>query len=49
MLLIPGALFELALPFWLFTKGFGCEAWAGRGGDIDRSPVPGALPAPAAL
>ena len=30
-------------------KGFDREAWAGRGGDIDRSPVPGALPARAAL
>ena len=27
MLLIPGALFELALPFWLFIKGFNAEAY----------------------
>lgn len=27
MLLIPGALFELALPIWLFTKGFNAEAY----------------------
>ncbi|MDB5506732.1 MAG: hypothetical protein JWR75_1370 [Devosia sp.] len=36
MLLIPGALFELALPFWLFFKGFSAEAY----GRVDnRSPV----------
>ena len=28
ILLIPGALFELALPFWLFIKGFQPEAYA---------------------
>jgi hypothetical protein len=27
MLLIPGALFEIALPFWLFFKGFGADAY----------------------
>ena len=27
MLLIPGALFEIALPFWLFFKGFNAEAY----------------------
>jgi Domain of unknown function (DUF4386) len=27
MLLIPGALFELALPVWLFIKGFNAEAY----------------------
>lgn len=27
MLLIPGALFEVALPFWLFFKGFSAEAY----------------------
>lgn len=27
MLLIPGALFEIALPFWLFFKGFRAEAY----------------------
>jgi hypothetical protein len=27
MLLIPGALFELALPFWLFVKGFSADAY----------------------
>jgi hypothetical protein len=27
MLLIPGALFEIALPFWLFIKGFSAEAY----------------------
>lgn len=26
-LLIPGALFELALPFWLFIRGFGADAY----------------------
>lgn len=26
-LLIPGALFEIALPFWLFFKGVGAEAY----------------------
>lgn len=30
MLLIPGALFEIALPFWLFFKGFNAEAY-GKG------------------
>ena len=28
ILLIPGALFELSLPFWLFIKGFQPEAYA---------------------
>jgi hypothetical protein len=28
MMLIPGALFEIALPFWLFIKGFGAQAYA---------------------
>ena len=28
MLLIPGALFEVALPFWLFFKGFGADAYS---------------------
>jgi hypothetical protein len=27
VLLIPGALFEIALPFWLFFKGFGADAY----------------------
>ncbi len=27
MLLIPGALFEVALPFWLFFKGFSAQAY----------------------
>jgi hypothetical protein len=27
MTMIPGALFELALPFWLFVKGFNPEAY----------------------
>ncbi len=27
MLLIPGALFEIALPFWLFFKGFSAAAY----------------------
>ena len=27
MLLIPGALFEVALPFWLFFKGFNANAY----------------------
>jgi hypothetical protein len=27
MLLIPGALFEIALPFWLFFKGFNADAY----------------------
>lgn len=27
LLLIPGALFEIALPFWLFFKGFGADAY----------------------
>lgn len=27
MLLIPGALFEIALPFWLFVKGFNAAAY----------------------
>lgn len=27
MLLIPGALFEVALPIWLFIKGFNAEAY----------------------
>lgn len=27
MLLIPGALFEIALPFWLFIKGFNADAY----------------------
>jgi hypothetical protein len=27
MTLIPGALFEVALPFWLFFKGFGADAY----------------------
>lgn len=30
MLLIPGALFEIALPFWLFIKGFNADAY-GKG------------------
>ncbi len=28
MMQIPGALFEIALPFWLFFKGFGADAYA---------------------
>ncbi len=27
MLLIPGALFEITLPFWLFIKGFSATAY----------------------
>jgi hypothetical protein len=27
MLLIPGAMFEVALPFWLFFKGFSADAY----------------------
>lgn len=30
MLLIPGALFEITLPFWLFIKGFSATAY-GKG------------------
>jgi len=30
MMLIPGALFEIALPFWLFFKGFHADAY-GKG------------------
>ncbi len=30
VLTIPGMFFELVLPFWLFTKGFQPEAYAGR-------------------
>ncbi|MEO9230427.1 MAG: DUF4386 domain-containing protein [Devosia sp.] len=28
MMQVPGALFEVALPFWLFFKGFGRDAYA---------------------
>ena len=27
MLMIPGALFEVALPIWLFVKGFSAQAY----------------------
>jgi hypothetical protein len=30
ILLVPGMIFELALPFWLFIKGFQPEAYSGR-------------------
>ncbi len=30
LLTIPGMFFEIALPFWLFTKGFDADAYAGR-------------------
>ncbi len=30
VLTIPGIFFELALPFWLFTKGFQPEAYRGQ-------------------
>jgi hypothetical protein len=29
VLTIPGMFFEVVLPFWLFTKGFQSEAYAG--------------------
>jgi len=53
ILLIPGALFELSLPFWLFIKGFQPEAYAkgfqpeAYGGHAEvRSDVPDHSPSP---
>jgi uncharacterized membrane protein YidH (DUF202 family) len=43
VLLIPGALFELSLGFWLIIKGFQPEAYDGPARDVavpDRSPAP---------
>ena len=42
VLLVPGALFELALAGWLVVKGFDPEAYAGRGGRVatpERAPA----------
>jgi hypothetical protein len=44
ILLIPGALFELALAFWLLIKGFQPEAYGGRA--VVRSDVPDHSPRP---
>jgi hypothetical protein len=46
VLLIPGALFELAIAFWLIVKGFDPMAYAGpdrRLAQPDRAPSPAAL------
>lgn len=46
ILLIPGMIFELALPVWLFIKGFQPEAYSGRAEVVtipDVQPVPAAL------
>jgi Domain of unknown function (DUF4386) len=45
-LLIPGMIFELALPIWLFIKGFQPEAYAGRAEVVT---TPDVRPAPATL
>jgi hypothetical protein len=46
ILLVPGMIFELALPIWLFIKGFQPEAYAGR---AEVMTTPDVRPAPAIL
>ena len=47
ILTMPGFFFELALPVWLFIKGFQPEAYAGRA-EAATNPVYRVAPAPAA-
>ncbi|HEX5810171.1 MAG TPA: DUF4386 domain-containing protein [Anaerolineales bacterium] len=46
ILLIPGMIFELALPVWLFIKGFQPEAYSGQ---TEVVTIPDVRPAPATL
>ena len=46
ILLIPGMIFELALPVWLFIKGFQPEAYSGR---TEVVTIPDVQPVPVAL
>jgi hypothetical protein len=46
VLLVPGMIFELALPVWLFIKGFQPDAYSGRAEATTTSDV---RPAPAVL
>jgi hypothetical protein len=46
ILLIPGMIFELALPVWLFIKGFQPEAYSGK---AEAVTIPDVRPVPAAL
>lgn len=46
VLLLPGALFEISIGFWLLVKGFRLEAYDGPGrrtAATDRAPAPAAM------